>query len=735
LKGTVILAAIELASPAMLGWSAAAALPLLLNLWSRQRHLETPWAAVDLLITAMHERSKRIRLRELLLLAMRTGILLLVALAAAQPLWRQTGAASASAVRTHHIIVLDRSFSMACRDADESRFEQAKRFALRIVEQAPTGDAFTIIAWADSAENVLGRATFNDKQAVAAIQALEPSDAMADLSASLKTVKNAMDNVRRNLPSLTRARVILLSDLAGDTWLAALEKPALGSARPKHANETAALWRELRAAADVVVQTIDDGVRKNLAVVDVSVEPSTPTLDRATVVQATLAAFGNSSPAPPSVELWLDGARIGAQSAQVRPGENAIATFETRVETAGPHVFEVRLPDDADSLPVDNRRWLSTIATSGPKVNCFADAPAEAEDIARALNPRYREGVAAGRIAVDVAATAVLAAADLSAFDAVFLCNVAELSPREQRLLEHYVADGGALVVVLGDRVKPASYNGFFGTDSSNAQTTTRPLLAINVAKAPVSGDWQVDPLNYRHPMLAPFAGRSQAGLLGVRIANYYPLTLQGPGAMPALAFSSGDPAVIVGNHGLGRIAVLASSPALASGGKPWSTFAVSPSFVPLMRELFAYLSFDGRIERLNRLVSEPLILPALPRVATTGAGQWTTPDGAVMATIPEAVRRGIYTHREDSPNEGTDSPSSSTTVIAVNVDPRESDLTAIDARDLMALTNGQGALDTATLLTSEADAWPLNQYLLAVAAILLIAELTTAWLLGRGWA
>jgi hypothetical protein len=734
LKASIIFAAIEFASPAMLGWLAAAALPLLVNLWSRRRHIETPWAAVDLLMTAVQERSRRIRLRELLLLAMRTGILLLVAMAAAEPLWRQAGGPNATAARTYHIIVLDRSFSMACRGEDESRFEQAKRHARRIVEQAPTGDAFTIVAWADAAENVLGRATFDSKQAAGAIQALEPSDAVADLAAALKAVKSAMDGVRREFPSLTRVRVVFLSDLAGDTWLAVLEKPVEGSATPKDADETAGLWRDLRAVAEIVVQPVDDGVRNNVAVADVSVEPSEPTLDQPAIVQATLDAFGNPPPTPLPIEFWLDGARIGAQSVQVKTGEKATATFETRVGTAGPHVFEVRLRDDVDSLPVDNRRWLSTIATRGPNVICFADAAAEAEDIARALNPHYREGAEAGRIAVEVAATAVLAAANLSAFDAILLCNVAELSPREQRLLERYVADGGALVVVLGDRVNAASYNDFFAIGSSDAQPAARSLLAVNVAKEPVIGDWQLDALDYRHPILAPFSGRSQAGLLGARVAKYYRLTLQASEAAPALAFSSGDPAIIVGNHGLGRVAVLATNPALSSGGEPWSTLAVSPSFVPLMRELFAYLSFDGHVEQLNRLVGEPLMSSAPLTVEGAGTGQWTTPDGTVTTTIPETTRRGIYTYREDSSNDGPDSPPSSTT-IAVNIDPHESDLTAVDSRDLLTEANGRGAPAAATLPTSDGGAWPLNQYLLAVAAILLMAELTTAWLLGRGWA
>src|SRR5215213_10151344 len=97
------LAAIEFASPWMLGWLAAASIPWLINLWSRRRHVETPWAAVELLMAAIRERSRRIRLRELLLLALRTSILVLLAVAAARPVWRSPSlAAQQLAARTHH---------------------------------------------------------------------------------------------------------------------------------------------------------------------------------------------------------------------------------------------------------------------------------------------------------------------------------------------------------------------------------------------------------------------------------------------------------------------------------------------------------------------------------------------------------------------------------------------------------------------------------------------------------
>ena len=45
--------AFELLSPAMLGWLAAAAAPLLIHLWSRRRYREMTWAAMEYLLAAL----------------------------------------------------------------------------------------------------------------------------------------------------------------------------------------------------------------------------------------------------------------------------------------------------------------------------------------------------------------------------------------------------------------------------------------------------------------------------------------------------------------------------------------------------------------------------------------------------------------------------------------------------------------------------------------------------------
>jgi len=95
--------AFDLASPAMLGWLAAAAAPLLIHLWSRRRYRETTWAAMEYLLAAIQSSRRRITLEQWILLAIRTLIVVLIFLLIA---WRGVAIARRAPDRFGALIAL-----------------------------------------------------------------------------------------------------------------------------------------------------------------------------------------------------------------------------------------------------------------------------------------------------------------------------------------------------------------------------------------------------------------------------------------------------------------------------------------------------------------------------------------------------------------------------------------------------------------------------------------------------
>ncbi|HEX7050508.1 MAG TPA: BatA domain-containing protein [Longimicrobiales bacterium] len=129
-------------SPMLLFLAAAAAVPLILHLFQRQQGPRVVFPALRYLRRAEKESARRIRLRQLLLLALRVAALALLALAAARPLLRSIGTGHEP---TAVAIVLDNSLSSGLVVGDRRVLDLLKQRATETLEQAGPDDRFWLI--------------------------------------------------------------------------------------------------------------------------------------------------------------------------------------------------------------------------------------------------------------------------------------------------------------------------------------------------------------------------------------------------------------------------------------------------------------------------------------------------------------------------------------------------------------------------------------------------------------
>ena len=133
------------ATPALLWGLALGAAPVIIHLLNRRKYRETSWAAMQFLLEAVRKNARRMRIEQLILLAVRTLILLLLVLALAEPVGRHLGAFFQPRQPTHRIIVIDASLSMGLVSREETLFARARETARAIVEQGRKGDVFNLV--------------------------------------------------------------------------------------------------------------------------------------------------------------------------------------------------------------------------------------------------------------------------------------------------------------------------------------------------------------------------------------------------------------------------------------------------------------------------------------------------------------------------------------------------------------------------------------------------------------
>jgi len=671
---TAPIVAFGLTNLPMLGWLAAAATPILIHLWSRRRYRETAWAAMEYLLAALKHSRQRILLEQWLLLLIRTAVVTLVVLAVAEPHLELGGFVSVTGGRTHRMLVIDGSYSMAYKPTDQSRFDRAKQLAARIVEESPQGDGFTLVLMSTPPEVVVGTPALEPGEFLREIDNLTLQHTSIDLPATLAKVEEILIQARREQPRLTQEEIYFLTDLDRVGWL-----PELSGAR------AVAEFREragrLAESASLAIIDLGQAAAENMALTGVRTMVPYAAVARNLTVEADLKNFGRQARSRQVVELLVDGRRVKHRQVDVPSGGSASVAFSYRFETPGDHVLEIRL--EADNLDVDNHRWMVLPVKQFIHVLCVDGRPAgetfggATGYLEYALTPR-RDDPAGTLIRPEVVPESALLEWDLGRYDSVFLCNVAQFTKSEARVLDAYLHSGGSLVFFLGDRVLANRYN----RELADRRPGGVCLLPARLGPVVADNKQRLDPLGYRHPIVQAFRGREKAGLLTTPINKYFKLKVpRGSKAKVALAFDGGDPLVVEEPVGRGRVVLVATSADIS-----WTPMPMWPSYVPIVQEVLSY-ALGGQVRQRNLLVGQPLA-SSVPSPTTAVSLVVQTPDGhnEPVRLRPEGdysgwsyagtMTSGIYTARFGAP-VSTSEP------FAVNVDTVESDLAQITPEQL----------------------------------------------------
>jgi hypothetical protein len=195
--------------------------------------------------------------------------------------------------------------------------------------------------------------------------------------------------------------------------------------------------------------------------------------------------------------------------------------------------------------------------------------------------------------------------------------------------------------------------------------------------------------LDYSHPVFEVFKAPRSGGFSGTRVFRYRALTAR-PGGRVLARFDDGALAAAEQRSGLGR--VIAWNTTVDDS---WSDLAKKPVFLPLVHQLVRYLA---RYEEpaASRTVGQVLDLTSgsilagsrRDRVVLTPSGRRVTLSAGSGPEFLELDEQGFYELRSTGAAE-TRPPA-----VAVDIDPAESDLSAMDPREFIAALTGRAGPD-----------------------------------------
>jgi len=330
--------------PEFLWLAPLVALPILIHLLNRVRYRRMRWAAMEFLLATERRAVRRARLRQILLMVLRTVVLAAALGALAQPIL-QGGLASLLGGTNQVAVLLDVSASMSAADASGSAFDRARRTAAAEVAALPRGTRAAAIAFSARTDAPF-RAPVQDHGAVAAaIESAELTSAATDVP---QAIRAAAESLGRGGGGGT---IWLLTDLRAAGW---------------HAGGPGA-WDEVRNALQaagnprLLVSDCAPAIAANLSVSKVRVSPElllegdVPRLTATVTLQNGDHAAGLGG-ATAKAALHFDGQLVDTQSVQFGEAGDADVVFHLPALKAGPHAGWIELEHDA--LPADDRSYF-----------------------------------------------------------------------------------------------------------------------------------------------------------------------------------------------------------------------------------------------------------------------------------------------------------------------------------------------------------------------------------------
>ncbi len=195
----------------------AAAAPVVIHWLTRPRPRRLPLSTLRFVREAVEQRRSRARLRDWLVLALRTIAVLLIAIAMARPLLgRRVLAVTQENVATARVVLFDASHSLAAVGGEMQLFERARSIAAKELVYQPGLAANLIIAAAQPKSPFAGLST-NFGALRDALSSATPLPESLNLVASLNVAAEQLTAT----PEGSRRELVILSDFQRTNWAAA----------------------------------------------------------------------------------------------------------------------------------------------------------------------------------------------------------------------------------------------------------------------------------------------------------------------------------------------------------------------------------------------------------------------------------------------------------------------------------------------------------------------------------
>jgi len=594
-------------NPIMLFGLAAVAVPIIIHLLNRRRFQKVVWAAMRFLKVSVEQNQRRMRIEDMILLALRCLLLILLALALARPAILSNATDVFGQSKVTGVIILDHSYSMGMSDGTQTRFDKARQAAEAAIDSMPAGSASAVFFASDLVRAAIPEPTFDFNLARKIIREAPLTDRATDLFPALERALNLLQG-----RFALRREIYLITDGQAAGW--------------RQLTEIQSTLEKSKSAIKTHVILVGEHEEKNLGVSELRLASGLSPAKQPLRFEVKVSNYGPEERRDTRVSLSVNSEPPSDEFtiSALAPGATRSVSLFAKLPSQGFHSVTARIPEDR--LHADDHRTVAVRAIKEVRVLLVDGEPgneprdSEIYFLKHALVPVPVEYAADYFVKSTSVSAAELSQARLDDFDAVILANLADFSENTLKALELYLRRGGGLMVFPGGRVNVTFYN-----EQLLRRFNFLPA-ALSQLRGQADQDEQFVTLqekDYVHPIVSIWSDPASGTLASARFFRWFEFK-PAPAARAAskversnastpqvqdagdpqliLKYADGTPAVMERTWGLGRVVLFSSTADTA-----WNDLPVRPSFVPLVHRALGSL-VQRQDEGLNIRVGDKFI-------------------------------------------------------------------------------------------------------------------------------
>ena len=572
------------------------------------------------------ELVKKRRLRDLILLILRSLIFALLAIAFSRPFIPDEKIRILTNQENKSVILaIDKSYSMSYSDL----FDRVRTEAAEIIAKSDNQDEFSLVFFSDQAEQVTSLSSNKNIHRNALQKMLSISYRTTDFYKPLQLAEEILkDAVNPD------KQIILISDFQNNGF-----------------NDQFDHWN-IDPEITFIPLKIAPEKSVNSYISKFNLKQSRINSKNAAEFSAEIVSHNPNSNEDNTISLWINDKLLNQEDLKTQQLNQAF--FQQFDINNG--LNQGLIKTDNDNLNIDNSHFFTFSVKDLPSILCVDSDFENTGSDAFFLKSAFDIGDES-LYTFSAGGMNYINESRFGGFDLIFAANLTTVSNRRFNVLSDFVFNGGSLILSFGEKIKIDNYSTLL-SNFGIGQINNKDMI-----RNPVNQNGIITQVDFKHPIFSVFFESGAHEIFQPKFRRFAQITPDS-NAVVSGKYDSGDPFLIESKFGKGKIFVYSST-----FNTSWTNFPINDIYIPFLYQLADY-ALSLRDERTSCLVSETIQLPGNP------GENWQiqTPEGKMLKVIVDET--GVARFRQtEIPGNYVAQTKNNIFNFSVNVDIRESDL------------------------------------------------------------